>query len=69
MSDQYELLPDDEKEIQETRKILGKCAEGMTDEDIKHQITCIDYLVQTWMDEYERTIFDGKTLNEFINKL
>jgi hypothetical protein len=55
---------EDEKEIRETRKILGKCAEGMTDEEIKHQITCIDYLISTWLDEYERSIFDGKTLQE-----
>jgi hypothetical protein len=59
------FLPDDENEIQETRKILGKSAVGMTDEEIKHQITCIDYLISTWLDEYERSIFDGKTVQEF----
>ena len=58
-------LPEVEKEIQDTRKILGEVAVGMTDEEIKHQITCIDYLIRTWLDEYERSIFDGKTVQEF----
>ncbi len=56
---------EDEREIRETREILGEVAVGMTDEEIRYQITCIDFLVRAWLDEYERSIFDGKTVQEF----
>ncbi len=53
-----------ETDIAEARKILGKAAEEMTDEEVKNQIACIQCLADSWLDEYERKIFKGKTLNE-----
>lgn len=51
--------------IEEARKILGKVAEGMSDEQLQDQLTKMEYLTEGWLDQYERKIFDGKTLNEF----
>lgn len=51
-------------ELEEARKILGKTAEGMTDEQLQDQLVKIQYLAESWLDDYERSIFDGKTLSE-----
>ena len=53
--------------VEEARKILGKTAEGMSDEQIQDQLTKIKYLAESWLDEYERSIFEGKTLNELLS--
>ncbi len=55
-----------EKDIAEARQILGEVAKNMTDEQIRDQIACISYLTHSWLEEYERKVFDGKTLNEMI---
>ena len=53
-----------EKDIAEARETLGDVAKNMTDEQIRDQLACISYLVESWMEEYERKIFNGKTINE-----
>jgi hypothetical protein len=53
-------------ELEEARRILGDVAKGMTDEQIQDQLTKIQYLAESWLDNYERSIFEGKTLNEFV---
>ncbi len=56
-----------EKEIAKAREILGEVAKNMTHDQLKDQIVSMKYLTETWMDEYERSIFDGKTLNEKLS--
>ena len=56
----------DDKEIQEARKVLGKTAEKMSDEELKDQITMMKFLTESWLDEYERSVYGGKTLAEKI---
>ena len=51
-------------DIDEARKILGKPAEGMTDDQIRDVIANTGFLVESWLDQYERKIFDGQTLAE-----
>ena len=53
-------------DVDEARKILGKVAEGMSDEQIQDQLTKIEYLTEGWLDQYEKSIFDGKTLSETV---
>lgn len=54
------------KTIQETREILGESARSLSDEQIYDLKNEIQYLVDTWLEEFEKKIFDGKTLNELI---
>jgi len=54
------------KTIQETREILGESAQSLSDEQIYDLKNEIQYLVDTWLEEFEKSIFDGKTLNELI---
>lgn len=58
----------EEKEIQEVRKILGSAADGLSTQQIKNIITEIQFLVTTWLDEYEQSIFKGKTLAEVLHE-
>ena len=52
--------------LKEARKILGKTAKNMSDIQLQDEMVKIDFLVESWLDEYERTILKGKTLNEFL---
>lgn len=60
--------PKTELTIEEVRKILGKIAEGMSDEQIQDQMTKIKILAESWLDDYEKSIFEGKTLNESLDQ-
>ena len=56
----------EEHEIEEARKILGSIAEDFTYEELKNECVKIQYLTETWLDDYERSIFGGKTLRELL---
>ncbi len=51
-----------------TRKHLGEIGKMLTDE----QIECINaeflFLIDKWLDEYEKDVFEGKTIKEAINE-
>lgn len=55
-----------EKEIKETRQVLGKKGEIPTDEEIRQYITQTDHLLEAWMEAYEKQIYNGKTFNEIF---
>lgn len=59
----------EEKDIDEAREILGDTAKDITDDELKDILVEIQYLVECWMEEFERTIFNGKTLNELLGTL
>lgn len=54
------------KTIQEAREILGESAKDLADEQVFDLANEIQYLVDSWLEEYEKKVFDGKTLDEFI---
>lgn len=60
----YVDSPKNEMTIEEARKILGKIAEEMSDEQLQDQLRMMKFLAESWLDDYERSIFEGKTLNE-----
>lgn len=53
-------------DLEEARKILGKTAESFSDEQLRDQVAMINFLAESWLDDYERSIFDGKTLSEIL---
>lgn len=53
--------------VEEARQILGKTAEGMSDEELQKQMTMLKFLAESWLDDYEKSIFDGKTLLELTS--
>ena len=54
------------KTIQEARDILGESAKSLTDGQVNDLVNEIQYLVDTWLEEYEQKVFDGKTLKEVL---
>lgn len=59
-------MPIEQKDIDEAREILGKTAKDLNDDELKDILVEMRYLIECWVDEYERKIFNGKTLNELL---
>lgn len=59
-------ISNNEITLEKARKTLGKTAEAMSDEQFQDQLNMIKFLVESWMDDYERSVFDGRTLNELL---
>lgn len=55
------------KDIEEARKILGNITKELTDDELKDSLVEIQYLIESWLDDYERSIFSGQTLNELLS--
>ncbi|MDP3974054.1 MAG: hypothetical protein Q8P92_04445 [Candidatus Daviesbacteria bacterium] len=55
-----------QKDVQEAREILGESARDLTDSQVYDLTNEIQYLVDSWLEEFERKTFDGKTLNELL---
>jgi len=64
------VLPEnyDDPNITRTRRHLGKVAEKLSDEQLLCIISEFQFLVNSWLDEYEKGVFAGKTLREIINE-
>lgn len=54
--------------LERARKLLGETANSLTDEELQEQLVMIQYLTNSWLDDFERKIFNGKTLKELINE-
>ncbi len=66
-----DLFPEqqyDEKNIQKAKEILGPLAAEFTQEQLKDAVVEIQYLCETWLDEFERGVFKGQTLNELLHE-
>jgi len=64
------ILPTQTEETNaiKTRKQLGETAKALSDEQIECIATEFQFLANTWLDEYERDVFDGKTLKEVLHE-
>ncbi len=58
----------DVNNISRTRKLLGKTAENLSDEQIQCIFVEFQFLINSWLDEFERDVFGGKTLKEVLNE-
>jgi len=55
---------EDTEKLEKAREILGELAVELSDEELKTIVTEVQFLADSWLDEFERGIFAGKTLNE-----
>jgi hypothetical protein len=62
-------MPIEQEDIDEARDILGDIAKDISDDDLRNIVVEIQFLVESWIDEYERKTFNGKTLNELLGTL
>jgi hypothetical protein len=56
----------EETRLQKVRRIMGEDVKALSDEELNVYLTEFQFLIDSWMDEYERQVFDGKTLKEVI---
>ena len=56
----------EETRIQKARLIMGDDVKDLSDEDLEVFLTEFQYLIDCWLDEYERQVFNHKTLRELI---
>jgi ABC-type transporter MlaC component len=59
----------EETTVQYARRIMGKTIASLSDEEVRVFISEFQYLLETFMDEYERSVFDKKTLKEVLWEL
>ena len=57
-----------DKNIKEARKILGNLAQNLTNHEIRNILADIDFLVTAWLDEFEKDLFEGKTLKKLLHE-
>jgi len=64
------LLPElqEDKSVQTARSILGNTAADLTDEELSVYLTQFQYLIESWLDEYERQLFNGITLRQLLRE-
>lgn len=66
-----QLFPEqqyDEKRIKKAKETLGPLAKELSAEELSESLSEMQFLVNSWIDEFERSIFEGKTLNELLNE-
>jgi hypothetical protein len=57
-----------ESKIAKARKILGEVAASLTDSELQTYLTEFEFLLDSWIDEFERQVFDNKTLREVLRE-
>lgn len=57
-----------DKAIQKAKEILGEVAKTFTEEQLRDIVSEVQFLTTTWLDDFERGVFDGKTLNELLHE-
>lgn len=57
-----------DRDLAKAKEALGELASEFTDAQIREIVTDIDYLVTSWLDDFERSIFDGQTLRELLHE-
>jgi len=62
-----EMFPEqthEDKTLQRAKEILGK---DCSTEEVKSLIASFEYLINNWLEEYERKVFDRKTVKEILH--
>ena len=56
------------QKLQEARRIMRDKASHLSDKELDSYLIKLQGLVDSWMDEYEKQVFEGKTLKETLDK-
>jgi hypothetical protein len=58
----------EENRLQKARQVMGDEVKDLTDEDLEVYLTEFNFLLDAWMDEFERTVFNNKTLQQVLRE-
>ena len=61
-------LASEENKTLRMRKALGNTAQSLSNEQIETVTTQFQFLIESWMDEFEKEVFSGLTLKEVLNE-
>ena len=59
----------EDSKLLKVRNIMGDVVSTLSDEELAVYVTTFQCLVDSWLDEYERQSFDGKTLREAFGEV
>lgn len=64
------IFPDqqDETQLQKAQRIMAGEIDTLSDEELKVAITEFHYLLSTWFDEFEKSVFNNKTLQQILKE-
>lgn len=65
-----EILPQntEDKIVTKMRRMLGDKAKEMSDDQVQCIATKFQFLIEIWLDEFEKDVFNGMTLKEVLNE-
>ena len=66
-----DLFPEqqyEEKTVQKAKQILGEIAGQLSPEELTCTVAEVQYLAETWLNDFERQIFNGLTLKELLHE-
>ena len=58
----------EETRIQKTRRIMGDLVSCLSDGELEVYITEFQYLIDEWLDNFEKEAFDGLTLKQMLGQ-
>ncbi len=54
--------------IEKARQIMGDLIVGMADEELEKYLTEFQFLLNAWLDQYEKQLFEGRTLEQLLKE-
>ena len=64
-----EMFPEQAREDKTVLKAKELLGESYSIEEVKSLVASYKYLLNIWLEEYEKKVFDGKTLKELLQSL
>jgi hypothetical protein len=58
----------EDKDIQKTKEILGARAKDLSESELRDIVAETQFLISSWLDDFERKTFNGMTLNELLHE-
>ncbi len=58
----------DENRLRLARRTLGAVATELSDSDLETLLNKFEYLLDSWLDAFEMSIFDNKTLRQLLQE-
>lgn len=58
----------EETRLLKARRIMGDVVAETSDEDLEIFLTEFQYLIDSWLDEFERLSYGGQTLKEMLQE-
>lgn len=52
--------------LEEIKLLLGNKSQQFSNEELRDTVVKMKYLVELWLDSFEKEIFEGKTLQELL---